>query len=151
MSDSNAITLQLGSDEHVELLIALEAADAAPPGVFIIQSTSAKVRKQSAMRLAKALGRQLTPVGLDGLKSAVPGEAEKMLGTLFETALARNWVLFFDEADALFGNKPVRDEDLSTMVRELLLNAQDCVIVGALKTKSAGRFWKDFMQVLLKE
>jgi SpoVK/Ycf46/Vps4 family AAA+-type ATPase len=146
---SNTLELDLGSDEHVELLLTLEEADDTPPGVLIIASASAKARKQAAARLAKALGRQLTPISLDAVKSSVIGETEKNLTAFFEAAQARNWVLFFDEADALFGNKPARDEDLSTVIRELMLTTGALIITGALRARQPGRFWKDFMTVLI--
>ena len=33
------------------------------------------------------------------------GETEKILDQLFDTAESQNWILFFDEADALFGKR----------------------------------------------
>ncbi|GAB4038842.1 hypothetical protein GCM10028809_58250 [Spirosoma gilvum] len=33
------------------------------------------------------------------------GETEKNLGQLFDKAQSKNWILFFDEADALFGKR----------------------------------------------
>jgi SpoVK/Ycf46/Vps4 family AAA+-type ATPase len=146
---SNILVIDLGSDEHVELLIALEAGDDPPAGVFIIASASAKIRKQAAMRLARALGRQLTPISLEAVKSDMIGETEKNLTAFFEAAQAHNWVLFFDEADALFGNKPTRDADLSSVVRELVLNTDAPIITGATRARSPGRFWKDFMTVVI--
>jgi SpoVK/Ycf46/Vps4 family AAA+-type ATPase len=33
------------------------------------------------------------------------GETEKNLGLIFDQAQEKNWILFFDEADALFGKR----------------------------------------------
>ena len=55
MPKENLLRAPLGSEAHVELLVVLEEEGAAPPGLFVIQSASAKVRKQSAVRLAKAI------------------------------------------------------------------------------------------------
>ncbi len=33
------------------------------------------------------------------------GETEKNLASVFDTAEIKNWILFFDEADALFGKR----------------------------------------------
>jgi hypothetical protein len=146
---SNTLDLDLGSDEHVELLLALEETDNAPAGVFMIASASAKVRKQAATRLARALSRQLTPISLEAVKSDVIGETEKNLTAFFEAAQARNWVLFFDEADALFGNKPARDQDLSSVIRELVINTDAPIIAGTLRTGKPGAFWKALMTVVI--
>jgi hypothetical protein len=149
MSDATP-KLQIGGDEHAELLLAFENADGPPAcAVFIINSESAKIRKQVAARLAKAMSLQLTPISLDALKSDVPGETEASLRAFFERAVASNWVLFFDEADALFGNKPARDVDLSSVVRELLIASDACAIVGTAKVKASGRFWKDVTTLAL--
>jgi ATPase family associated with various cellular activities (AAA) len=37
------------------------------------------------------------------------GETEKNLELLFTTAASKNWILFFDEADALFGKRAAED------------------------------------------
>jgi hypothetical protein len=55
-------------------------------------------------------GLELHRVDLSALVSEDIGETEKNLSRVFETAVAHRWVLFFDEADALFGRRTgVRD------------------------------------------
>lgn len=44
-------------------------------------------------------------VDLSRVVSKWIGETEKNLATLFDQAADRNWILFFDEADALFGKR----------------------------------------------
>ncbi|MBK8195839.1 MAG: ATP-binding protein, partial [Lewinellaceae bacterium] len=49
-------------------------------------------------------------IDLSTVVSKYIGETEKNLSSLFERAEDKNWILFFDEADALFGKRTnVRD------------------------------------------
>src|SRR6185312_7592686 len=58
-----------------------------------------------AEQLAKDTGRKLQRVDLDAVVSKYIGETEKNLNKLFANAKASEVVLFFDEADALFGKR----------------------------------------------
>ncbi|MFB2881582.1 AAA family ATPase [Floridanema aerugineum] len=55
--------------------------------------------------LAKELGLDLYQVDLSQIVSKYIGETEKNLSRVFEDAQASNAILFFDEADALFGKR----------------------------------------------
>ena len=55
--------------------------------------------------LAHELGRDLYRVDLGRLTSKYIGETEKNLNRVLEASESRNWVLLFDEADALFGKR----------------------------------------------
>lgn len=44
-------------------------------------------------------------IDLSQVISKFIGETEKNLSILFESATNKNWILFFDEADALFGKR----------------------------------------------
>ena len=60
--------------------------------------------------LAGALGLDLYRIDLSGVVSKYIGETEKNLSKIFEEAQTSNSILFFDEADALFGRRSeVRD------------------------------------------
>ena len=59
----------------------------------------------SAEILASALGVDLLVVDISRVVSKWIGETEKNLGAVFETAERSGAVLFFDEADALFGRR----------------------------------------------
>ena len=64
----------------------------------------------TAMLLGKATGRPVFRVDLSRVVSKYIGETEKNLARLFDRAEHRDWILFFDEADALFGKRTdVRD------------------------------------------
>jgi hypothetical protein len=55
--------------------------------------------------LGKNLGLDVYRVDLSMIVSKYIGETEKNLSRIFDTAAHQNWILFFDEADALFGKR----------------------------------------------
>ncbi|WP_169334353.1 ATP-binding protein [Rubritalea marina] len=55
--------------------------------------------------LGSALGRDVYRIDLSMVVSKFIGETEKNLAAVFDLAENENWVLFFDEADALFGKR----------------------------------------------
>ncbi len=60
--------------------------------------------------LARSLGLDLYKIDLAGVVSKYIGETEKNLSVIFAEAATANAILFFDEADALFGKRSeVRD------------------------------------------
>lgn len=64
----------------------------------------------TASLLGKYTGRDVYKIDLSMVVSKYIGETEKNLENLFAKAEAKNWILFFDEADALFGKRTgVRD------------------------------------------
>lgn len=64
----------------------------------------------TASLLGKYSGRDVYRVDLSMVVSKYIGETEKNLSKLFDKAEHKDWILFFDEADALFGKRTgVRD------------------------------------------
>jgi AAA+ superfamily predicted ATPase len=64
----------------------------------------------TATVLGKVTGREVYKVDLSMVVSKYIGETEKNLAALFDRAEHKDWILFFDEADALFGKRTqVRD------------------------------------------
>ncbi len=59
----------------------------------------------TATLLAKVTGRELYRVDLSMIVSKYIGETEKNLSKVFNAASHQDWILFFDEADALFGKR----------------------------------------------
>jgi AAA+ superfamily predicted ATPase len=55
--------------------------------------------------LGKASGREVYRVDLSMIVSKYIGETEKNLSKIFDIAAHKDWILFFDEADALFGKR----------------------------------------------
>ena len=64
----------------------------------------------AAALLGKHLNTKVYRVDLSMVVSKYIGETEKNLSRLFDKAMHKNWILFFDEADSLFGKRTgVRD------------------------------------------
>lgn len=64
----------------------------------------------TATLLGKYTGKDVFRIDLSRVVSKYIGETEKNLSKLFDKAENKNWILFFDEADALFGKRTgIRD------------------------------------------
>ncbi|WP_422360472.1 ATP-binding protein [Reichenbachiella sp.] len=59
----------------------------------------------TATLLGKASGREVYKIDLSMIVSKYIGETEKNLSKIFDIAEHKNWILFFDEADALYGKR----------------------------------------------
>jgi SpoVK/Ycf46/Vps4 family AAA+-type ATPase len=59
----------------------------------------------TACLLGKSTGREVYKVDLSLVISKYIGETEKNLAKVFDQAQHKGWILFFDEADALFGKR----------------------------------------------
>ena len=59
----------------------------------------------TAMLLGKSFQRDVFRIDLSMVVSKYIGETEKNLARLFDRAQGKGWILFFDEADSLFGKR----------------------------------------------
>ena len=59
----------------------------------------------TACLLGKSTGRDVYKIDLSLVISKYIGETEKNLAKVFDQAQHKGWILFFDEADALFGKR----------------------------------------------
>ncbi len=71
--------------------------------VLVLYGSTALGRRKSAETLAESLQVDLFRVDLSAVVSQYIGETEKNLNDVFDKAEASGAILFFDEADALFG------------------------------------------------
>jgi hypothetical protein len=71
--------------------------------VFAGPASADKLR--AAQVLGRELGRTVYRIDLSEVVSKYAGEVEKNLDRLLARAEGKNWILFFDEADALFGKR----------------------------------------------
>ena len=71
--------------------------------VLVLSGSTALRRRKSAEMLAKTLKVDLFRVDVSAVVSQYIGETEKNLNDIFDKAEASGAILFFDEADVLFG------------------------------------------------
>ena len=62
-------------------------------------------KTMTACLLGKSTGRDVYKVDISLVVSKYIGETEKNLSRVFDQAQYKGWILFFDEADALFGKR----------------------------------------------
>jgi DNA polymerase III delta prime subunit len=83
----------------------------------------------TAALLGKKTGRDVYRIDLSQTVSKYIGETEKNLAKIFDRAENKEWILFFDEADALFGNrtstKDAHDRFANQQVSYLLQRIED--------------------------
>ena len=86
-------------------LAQLRVVAAQRTGTVLLTGPSGTGKTLAAEGLAGTIGRDLMRVDLGQVVSRFIGETEKNLSRVFAMAAASNAVLFFDEADALFGKR----------------------------------------------
>jgi SpoVK/Ycf46/Vps4 family AAA+-type ATPase len=82
--------------------LATEAGRDGARALFIGERATAR---KAAEAIARHLGRTLFVVDLGAIVAKYIGETEKQIDKAFDAAEANGAVLFFDEADALFGKR----------------------------------------------
>jgi SpoVK/Ycf46/Vps4 family AAA+-type ATPase len=96
----------------------------------------------AASLLGKVNGLDAYKIDLSALVSKYIGETEKNLAKIFDAAEISNWILFFDEADALFGKRTkvgdANDRYANQEVSYLLQRIEDFngVVILATNLKS---------------
>jgi SpoVK/Ycf46/Vps4 family AAA+-type ATPase len=92
--------------------------------------------------LGKELGNDVVRIDLGGLVSKSIGETEKNLREIFSRAESKNWILLFEEADALFGKrttvKDAHDRYANQEISYLLqrINEYNGIVLFASNRKS---------------
>jgi SpoVK/Ycf46/Vps4 family AAA+-type ATPase len=62
-------------------------------------------KKTMASLIAQRSNKEIYRIDLSMVVSKYIGETEKNIRKIFDAAQDKNWILFFDEADALFGKR----------------------------------------------
>jgi hypothetical protein len=110
----------------------------------------------TACLLGKRLNRSVFRIDLSRLVSKYVGETEKNLEKIFHRAAQRNWILFFDEADALFGKRTevidAQDRYANQETAFLLQRLEDCpntvILASNLKTNIDEAFTRRFQSTV---
>ncbi|OYQ36206.1 AAA family ATPase [Niveispirillum lacus] len=104
MAQLNEIRLWLTYGQRV--LTEYRLADKIKPGYrALFFGPPGTGKTLSACLLGKVTNREVYRVDASMVVSKYIGETEKNLGRVFDVAQYRDWLLFFDEADALFGKR----------------------------------------------
>ncbi|WP_147114421.1 ATP-binding protein [Tateyamaria sp. syn59] len=110
----------------------------------------------AATLLGRSTGRAVYRVDLSAIVSKYVGETEKNLATLFQAAQRRDWILFFDEADALFGKrtavKDSHDRYANQEVSYLLQRVEEfdglCILASNLRANIDDAFLRRFNSII---
>lgn len=104
----------------------------------------------SACLLGKLCQREVHRIDLSMIVSKYIGETEKNLARVFDVAGQRGWILFFDEADALFGQRTrvdsAHDRYANQEVSYLLQRIEDFPGVVILSSNLRGNIDDAFMR-----
>jgi len=106
--------------------------------------------------LGKNLGLDVYRVDLSMIVSKYIGETEKNLSRIFDTAAHQNWILFFDEADALFGKRTKanssNDRHANQQTAYLLQRIEDfpgfIILASNLKANMDKAFSRRFQSII---
>lgn len=112
-------------------------------------------KTQIAAILGNILAQPVYRIDLSQIVSKYIGETEKNLGRVFELAASRQWILFFDEADALFGKRTAvnssHDRYANQEVAYLLQKIEDypgvVILASNLKDNIDAAFLRRFQVV----
>jgi hypothetical protein len=110
----------------------------------------------TASLLGKYTGRDVYKIDLSLVVSKFIGETEKNLATLFAKAESKGWILFFDEADALFGKRTnvrdAHDKYANQEVSYLLQRVEDydglVILASNFKTNIDDAFVRRFQSII---
>jgi len=126
-------------------------------GLCVLFNGSSRADGQSAAALlGQESGMDVYSVSLAGIVSKYIGETEKNIERVFAEAKDRKWVLFFDEADALFGKrtetKDSHDRYANAELNYLLQRIEDynglVIIATNMKTNVDDAFTRRFRYIV---
>ncbi|TCM86117.1 ATP-binding protein [Rhodovulum steppense] len=110
----------------------------------------------TASLLGKRTGLDVYRIDLSMIVSKYIGETEKNLGLVFDMAAEREWILFFDEADALFGARTAttnaHDRYANQEVSYLLQRIEECrslvILATNLRSNIDDAFFRRFQMAI---
>jgi len=113
-------------------------------------------KTMTASLLGKVTNRDVYRIDLSTVVSKYIGETEKNLEKIFQKAEHKNWILFFDEAEALFGKrtkiKDAHDRFANQEVSYLLQRVEDyagvVILASNLKANLDEAFTRRFQSII---
>jgi SpoVK/Ycf46/Vps4 family AAA+-type ATPase len=106
--------------------------------------------------LGKEFKKHIFRIDLSNLVSKYIGETEKNLARLFDEAEYKSWILFFDEADALFGKRTqVKDahdryanQEVSYLMQRIEMFEGLVILASNLKANIDEAFARRFQSII---
>ena len=110
----------------------------------------------TASLLGKYTGRDVYRIDLSMVVSKYIGETEKNLSKLFDKAKNKDWILFFDEADSVFGKRTsVRDahdkyanQEVSYLLQRIETHPGLVILASNLKNNMDIAFTRRFQTII---
>lgn len=110
----------------------------------------------TACLIGKQMNLEVYRVDLSQVVSKYIGETEKNMANIFDQAENKNWILFFDEADALFGKRTAtsdsKDRHANQEVAYLLQRVEDfsgvVILATNLKANMDIAFTRRFQSII---
>jgi hypothetical protein len=110
----------------------------------------------TATLLGKAVQADVYRIDLSMVVSKYIGETEKNLARVFDQAAHRNWILFFDEADALFGkrtatsssNDRYANQEVSYLLQRVEAHPGNVILATNLKGNIDEAFARRFQSLI---
>jgi SpoVK/Ycf46/Vps4 family AAA+-type ATPase len=133
-----------------------------PPGKnqrLILQGSSIAAKQASLLLLARRWDKKVYRVNLSLVVSKYIGETEKNISAIFKYAEIKDNILFFDEADVLFGKRTtVKDshdkyanQEVSYLMRQLESFEGIAVLSTNMKTQLDSALTRKFKYIIKTE
>lgn len=111
---------------------------------------SGNKKTETVQWIGKELNQRVYRIDLSRVVSKYIGETEKNLSRIFDAAENNNWILFFDEADALFDKrtdvKDAHDKYANQEVSYLLQRIEEYKGVAIIATNSNSEAVRTYLQ-----
>lgn len=149
--------LQVWVQHHDELMKGWDMQKKLKPGYrALFYGPPGTGKTLAASLLGKYTGKDVFRIDLSMIISKYIGETEKNLSRLFEKAEHKDWILFFDEADALFGKRTnVRDahdkyanQEVSYLLQRIETFDGLVILASNFKTNIDEAFIRRFQSVI---
>jgi hypothetical protein len=160
LHESTALQLQeilLWPEWGQKLLGDLEMARNIQPGYrALFYGPSGTGKTITTALLGKKVNKPVYRIDLSQLVSKYIGETEKNLEKIFTAAENRDWILFFDEADALFGkrtaigssNDRFANQETSYLLQRIELCNNIVILATNLKTNLDEAYTRRFQSIV---
>lgn len=113
-------------------------------------------KTMTACLLGKYTNRDVFRIDLSMVVSKYIGETEKNLSKLFDKAANKDWILFFDEADSIFGKRTnVRDahdkyanQEVSYLLQRIEMHEGLVILASNMKSNIDSSFTRRFNSII---